>query len=241
MAVEHGNADALAGDDRAVGRDNRAVHHLAPDAQGLLLALLLLAADVGDYIAHHLGPVLEGLARAGNRLVGGGHYLHRLELLPGGQHGSVALDGAVRLYGHEAALCAQALPLGLNHLRVLRIDLRHHHGHVRRPSVGAVVGDHGGLGLCVGLLDLLDFILGHVHGAEHEIHLGGHGLHLVDVHHDQLLHGLRHGRIHLPSALHGFLIGLARGAGACRYGGDLEPGVVLQQGDEPLPHHTCAA
>ena len=37
--------------------------------------------------------------------------------------------------------------------------------------------------------------------------------HLVDIHDHQLLHGFRHGGIHLPSALHGLLIGPARGAG----------------------------
>src|SRR5699024_2516690 len=39
----------------------------------------------------------------------------------------------------------------------------------------------------------------------------------------------------------GLLVGLAGGAGAGRDGGQLKPGVVLQQGDKPLPHHAGAA
>ena len=119
VAVEDRHAHALAGDLRGIRHDDLPVLHMSKDAQGLLFTLLLLAADVGDDIAHHLRPVLKCLARAGDCLVGRHHKLHRLKLLPRSQAGGVALDRAVRLDRDEAALCAKPLLLVFDHLEVV--------------------------------------------------------------------------------------------------------------------------
>ena len=181
VAVEDRDADALAGDREAFRRADDAVLDAAEDAQGLALTLLLLAADIGDDIALHLGPVAEGLAGAGNGLVGGDQSLIGLEFLPGGQGGCIALDGAVGLDGDEAAGGPKALFLEFDDLSVVRIDLRNDHGNVGSPAMGAVVGDDGGLGLSVFFLNGLDLFLGHIDGAEAEIHLGGDGFDVFDI------------------------------------------------------------
>ena len=124
---------------------------------------------------------------------------------------------------------------------MLRVDLRDHHGHIRRPAVGAVVGNHRRLGLRVSLLDGADFFLGHVHGAEHEVHARGHLLHLVHVHHHQLFHSLGHRSGHFPAAAHRLLIGLSGGTGAGGYRHHLVPGMILQQGEKALTHHARGA
>ena len=242
MAVGHGDAEALGGDGGALGLDDPAVLHLAPDLQGLLLALLLLAADVGDQVIHHLGPALEGLARAGDGLVGTHQHLVDPVLQQGVQGGGIGLDGAVGLDGNEAALGAQALALGGDDLQVLRVHLGHHHGHILRPAVGGVVGHHGALGLGIALLQSADLVLLHIHGTEHKVHHAGDLFHIgLGVHHHQLLSLGGDGGIHGPAACHGLLIGLPGGAGAGGQDGQLEPGVVLHQGDEALTHHAGGA
>ena len=70
VTVLAGHPEALGGDGGAVGPDDLPVLHAAPQLQRLLLALLLLAADVGDAVIHHLRPALEGLAGAGDGLIG---------------------------------------------------------------------------------------------------------------------------------------------------------------------------
>ena len=92
----------------------------AEHLERLLLGLRFLTGDERDDVAHHLGPVLEGLARAGNRLVGAHNHLARLEFLPRGQRRRVGLNRAVRLDGDETTSGAQALALVLDHLEVLR-------------------------------------------------------------------------------------------------------------------------
>ena len=124
---------------------------------------------------------------------------------------------------------------------MLRIDLRHHHGHIRRPAVGAVVGYHRRLRLRVLLLDLFDLVLRHIHRGEDKINLRRHFRNLVHIFDHNLLYRLRHGRIHLPSVPHCLLVRPARGTGARRNRGHLKPRMVLQKGDKTLPHHTRAA
>ena len=242
VAVGDGHADALGGDEGSLGLDDDTVLNGTPDAQGLLLGLLLLAADVGDHVVDHLGPLLEGLACTGNGLVGGGHHQGGLELHEGGQSGHVGLDGAVGLHGDEAALRAQSGSLCLNDGQMLGVDLGDHHGHVGGPAVGRVVGDHGDLGAGVLLLQSLDLVLLHIYGAEHEGALFLHGLDVVlGIHHDHVLVLLGHGDVQLPAVAHGLGVGLACGAGGGGQGGDLKVGVIVQQGQEALAYHTGSA
>ena len=124
---------------------------------------------------------------------------------------------------------------------MLWVDLRHYHGNIRRPAMGAVVGYHRRLRLGICLLDGLYLILCHVHGAEYKINSRRNLFHLIYIHHNQLFNSLRHGGSHLPAVSHCFLIRPAGRAGAgchCHY---LEPRMVLQKGDETLPHHACCA
>ena len=242
VAVGRGHPQTLGGDGRGLGVDDDPVLHLAPQLQGLLLALLLLAADVGDHIVHHLRPGLEGLARAGNSLIGADQHLVQAEAAQGVQGGNIALEGAVGLNGNEPALHPQSLSLGLDDFDMLGIDLRHHHGHVGSPAVGRVVGDHGALVLGVVLLQSLDLFLLHIHGGEDKIHLGGNGLDVgLRIHDHHLLGLFGHGSLQGPAGANGLLIGLAGGAAAGRNDGKLEPGMILQQGNETLAHHAGAA
>ena len=217
---------------------------MSPHLQGLLLALLLLAADVGDQIVHHLGPALEGLARAGDGLIGAHQHLIDIEarLHQGGKERGVALDGAVGLDGDKAPFGAQALPLGVDDFDVVGVELRHHHGHVVGPAVGGVVGHHRALGLGVPLLQRADLVLFHVHGAEYEVHRLRDLLHIrLSVHDNQLFGLLGDGGLHGPAVGYRLLVGLAGGARAGGQDGEPEPGVVFHQGDETLAHHAGGA
>ena len=244
VAVGHGHPETLGGDGGAGSLDDSAALNMAPHLQGLLLALFLLAADVGDEVIHHFGPALEGFSRAGNGLIGAGQYAVHLVARPhqGGEQGSVALDGTVGLDGDKAPLGAQTGPLGIDNLDVAGVELRHHHGHVLGPAVGGVVGDHRALGLGVPLLQGANFVLFHVHRAEDEVYHDGDPVHIgLGVQHHQGPGLLRDGGLHGPAAGHGLFIGLAGRAGAGGQGGELEPGVVLHQGDKPLAHHAGGA
>ena len=242
VAVLAGHPEALGGNGRPLGSDDLAALHAAPEFQGLPFALLLLTADVGNAVVHHLRPAFERFARAGDGLVSTDQGLFHTVLQQGMQGGNVALEGAVALHGDEAPLGAQALALGLNDFNVLRIQLRHHHRHVVRPAVGGVVGDDGALQLGVPLLQGPDILLLHVHGAEAEVHLGGQFLRVgFRVQDDQALGFIRHGRGHGPAGGRGFLVGFPGAPGAGGYRRQLEPGVVLQKRDETLAHHTGAS
>ena len=163
MSVQYRYTDALAGDDRAFCRNDHAVFDLTPDTQRLLLGLFFLTADVRDDIANHFRPILKGLACAGDCLISRSNYFVRLILFPCSQHRCIALDGAVRLYCDETASSSQSLLLELDHMHVLRVDLRHYHRHVRSPTMSAVVGNYRSLCLCIRFLDGTDLILGHIY------------------------------------------------------------------------------
>ena len=244
VSVGDGHPETLGGDGGAGGLDDPAVLDVSPHLQGLLLALLLLAADIGDEVIHHLGPALEGLARAGDGLIGAGQDAVDLVARPhqGGEQGGVALDGAVGLDGDKAPLGAQTPALGVDDLDVAGVELRHHHGHVVGPAVGGVVGHHRALGLGVPFLQGADLVLFHVHSTENEVYHTGNFLHIgLGVQHHQSLGLLRDGGFHRPAAGYGLLIGLSGGAGTGGQGGELEPGVVFHQGDEALTYHAGSA
>ena len=241
VAVEHGHADALGSDlEVAVERHDLALLgvHMTEHLERFLLGLRFFTGDERDDVAHHLRPILEGLACAGNRLIGAHNHLTRFKFLPRGQCRCVGLNRAVRLDGDETTSSAQALALVLDHLEVLRVDLRHHHRHVRGPAVGAVVGDHRGLGLGITLFDGANLVLRHVHRGEHEVHVRGHGLGVVAVRDHHVLGVFGHRRFHLPTVSDRLgirLAGAVRGSGK---GDHLEPRVILKQRDKTLTDHT---
>lgn len=184
VAVEHRHANTLRGDlQRAVERHDLALFLIdaAEHLQRFLLGLLLFAGDERNDVAHHFRPVVERLARAGDGLIGAHDNLARLEFLPSGERRGVGLDGAVRLDGDEAVRGAEALALVLDHLIMLRVDLRHDHRHVRSPTVGAVVRHDRRFGLRVFLFDGANLSLRHVHCGEHEIDVFDHVFHVASI------------------------------------------------------------
>ena len=229
VAVGNGNTDALRRDDRSACLDDLAVLDVAPDAQRLLLALLLLAADVRDDVVDHLRPVLEVLAGAGDCLVRRRDNYRGLELLEGVKHRRVALDGAVGLAGDEAALRAEALLLELDDIIVLGVQFRHNHRNVGRPAMCAVVGYNGRLGLGIRLLDGADLVLLKVYSGKYKVTRCGNLLHLACVVDDQILDRLGHRGRHFPTITHGVLVALAGASGRSGNGHDLKPGVVFQK------------
>ena len=156
--------------------------------------------------------------------------------------GDIALKGAVALDSDEPPLGSQPLSLGLDDRQMLGVDLRHHHGHILCPAVGGVVRNDGTFQLGVGFLQRPDGVLWHIHGAETEIHHTGQ-LHRVrlSVQHHQGFCGFGAGNIQSPAVTDGLPIGLSRASGAGSDGGELEPGMVFQQGHKPLAHHTRTA
>ena len=69
VAVGDGYPQALGSNGRGGGIDNDPIFHLAPYLQGLLLALFLLAADVGNDVVEDVGEGLKRLACAGDGLI----------------------------------------------------------------------------------------------------------------------------------------------------------------------------
>ena len=239
VAVRNGDAEALRGDDGLLGVDNLVALDVAPQLQRLLLTLFFLAADVGDHIVDDLRHPVEGLARAGNGLIGADQRLVDAELLHQGvQGGNVALQAAVGFDCDEATLGAQTLALGRDDLNVVGVDLRHHHRHIRGAAVCAVVGDDRALCLGVSLFQRLDLGLGHIDRAEDEVHLRGDLFHLGGVQHDHLLDAFGHRSGHSPAGADGFLIGLSGAAAGSGQRGQLEPRMIFQQRDKALTDHA---
>ena len=136
MSVGNGHSEALSGDVGRGGGNYLVAHDLAPDLEGLLLALLLLAADERNNVVDYLGHGLKGLARAADSLIGAGESLRYLEFVhEGSESGNVALERAVGLDCDKSALGAETLSLGSDDLDVLGIDLGDHHGNVGSMSV----------------------------------------------------------------------------------------------------------
>ena len=104
-----------------------------------------------------------------------------------------------------------------------------------------VVGHHRALCLGVGLFQSLDLVLGHVDGAEDEVHLCGDLFHLGSVLHHHPLDALGHRGGHGPAAAHSLFIRFACAAARSSQDGQLEPGMVLQQRNKTLTHHTGCA
>ena len=95
VSVCNGNADALCSYNGVVSLDDLAVFGLTPNTEGLLLALLFLTADEGNYVVDHLGPLVEGLTRAGYSLISSSDNFLYTEFTERFKSGNVALNGAV--------------------------------------------------------------------------------------------------------------------------------------------------
>ena len=239
VAVGDRHAEALGGDHRLFGVHDMVALNVAPQLERLALALLFLAADVGDHVVHDLGHTVKGLACTGNGLIGAHQSLADTKLLHQRvQGGNVALQAAVGLDGNKAALGAQTLALCGDDLDVVGVDLGHHHGHIRGKAVCTVVGHHRAFSLCIGLFQSLDLILGHVDCTEDKIHLRSNLFHLGCIQNYHLLDTFRHGGGHGPTGTDSFLIGLAGAAAGCGQNGQLEPGVIFQQRHKTLTDHT---
>ena len=241
MAVEDRHAHALAGDLRQFSLHDLSVLYFAKHTQRLLLALLFLSADERDDISNHFRPVFECLAGSGDCLIGRYHEFFRAEFFPCSQARRIALDGAVRFYRDESAGCSETFLLIRDHIEMIRINLRHDHRHIRRPAVRAVVGYDRRLCFRVLFLDGFDLILAHVNRAENKVNSGCHMLHVIYIENHQILHSLRHRRVHFPASAYCLFISLACGTGACRHRHHLKPRVVLQQRDKSLTYHTCCS
>jgi len=241
VPIAGGDANALGRDARRGGGHDPPSLGLAPDLERFLLGLLLLALDEGDDVVDHLGPAREGLAGARDRLVGADEDLRRAEDHEGIDGRHVALQRAVGFDGDEAALAAESLALRGDDGGVVGVDLGDHHRHVGGPAMGGVVRHHRDLVAGVVLFELPRVVLGHVHRAEHEVDLLRDRVDGGRVEHLHAGHRLRDRRRHGPAALHRVLVGLARRLGAGGQGGDLEPGVMLEQGEKPLAHHAGRA
>ena len=126
----------------------------------------------------------------------------------------------------------------LDHLIMLRVDLRHDHRHVRSPTVGAVVRHDRRFGLRVFLFDGANLSLRHVHCGEHEIDVFDHVFHVGHVLDDHVLHEFRHRRFHLPATADGLFVGLAGAVRGCGKGDQFEPRMVFEQRDEALSDHA---
>ena len=148
------------------------------------------------------------------------------------------MNRAVRLYSNKASRRSKTLFLEFDYAKVFRVNLRNHHRNIRRPAVGAVIGNHRNFRLCIGVLNGSDLFLRHIDGAEDEINGFGYLLHLVDIHNYHVLNGFRHRSLHLPASSHRLLIGSPSGSGACRHCGNLIPGMLCQKRNKTLSYHT---
>ena len=242
VTVRDRHTEALRGNGGLLGVDDVVTLDVAPQLQGFALTLFLFAADVGDHVVHDLRHTVKGLSGTGNCLIGAHQSLvHTKFLHQRVQSRHIALQAAVGLDGDEAALGAQTLALCGDDLNMVGIDLGHHHGYIRGEAVGAVVGHHRALCLGVGLFQSLDLVLGHVDGAENEVHLCGDLFHLGSVLHHHPLDALGHRGGHGPAAAHSLFIRFACAAARSSQDGPLEPGMVLQQRNKTLTHHTGCA
>ena len=103
---------------------------MTPQLQRLLLALFLLAADIGDDIVQNIREGLKGFAGAGDGLIGADQHIGDAVFAQGMQGRHIALQAAVGLDGHKAALGAQTLALCGDDLDMVGIDLGHDHRHI---------------------------------------------------------------------------------------------------------------
>ena len=241
VTVRHRHPQALR---RKSGRGS--VHDLVafdmtPDLQRLLLGFFLFAADIGDHIVHHFRPALKGFARAGDRLIGADQRFFQTEFAQREQRRHIALQRAVGFHRHKTAFGAQPFALRGDDLRVLRVQLRNNHRHIRRAAMRAVVGNHGALGFGIRLFQRADLVFFHIHRAEHEVHFGSDLVHFGRVQHNHICQLLGQGSLHCPATLDRLFISFAGRTRAGSQRRHMEPRVVRQQGGKALSNHAGGA
>ena len=242
VAVRNGHAQALRRDDGPRCRNDRVAFDAAPDFEGLLFALFLFAADVGDDVIDDLGHRFERLACPRDRLIGADGAALDAELLQRMKKGDIGLQRTVALDGDKAALGPEALSLRRNDPEMFGVDFGDDHGNVGRETVRRIVGDDGDLELCIRFLEGADLLLLHIDGAEHEIDFAYKALCIRRrVEDDHLLRIGGDGAGHRPFMADRFFIGLARGARACEQGDGGEPGMAFEQRHEALTDHSRSA
>ena len=139
MSIQHRDPHTLRRDNRILRREDMFILNVSKDLQWFLLTLLFLAGNKGDDVSNHLRPGLKVLSGPGDRLIGTDVYLGRFEFLPRSQGRYISLDRAVWLDGDEPAAGSQSSALVLDDLKMLRVDLRNHHGDIFSPSMSAVI------------------------------------------------------------------------------------------------------
>ena len=230
MPVRNGHAQALRGDDGPLRIDDAPVLQRAPDLQGLFLALLFLAADIGDDVIHDLRHGGERLARARDRLIGGDGGALYPEGAQRVQEGNVGLQRAVALDGNKPALRPQPPALVGNDSKVVGVYFRDDHGHVGRRAVRGVVGHDGHFEFSIPLLERADVLLLHIDGAEHKIDHARNAFGVrLGVEHRHILCISGDGDAHRPFFAHRLAVGLSRRAGARRKCDGGEHRVLVEQ------------
>ena len=225
MPIAHGDAIALRAD-RAGDIVDPALLQGAQHLERLGLDLVLLAANVGHDVAQ---DVQGGDAR----VPGPGDGLHRghgeraqakgvVQRLAGqGQR-----DGRAVGTGDDQAAPAAPPALHLDQRRVTGVDLGDQERHIGVGAVRGGVRTDGVAGAGKALLRWPGDPGGERGEDQAAVQPG------LDRPHDQVAHGLRHRRGQQPVTR--LLVALPGRALGCGDGGDLEPGVVLQQLDEAL-------
>ena len=232
VAVFDGDAVAV-GADLCRKRGDVVAIEMAEELERLGFHLLFFAADVGDDVAEDVHRRYAGIARAGDGLHGGDKDLLDAEALFEGLEGQNESDGgAVGIGDHVAARLA-ARGLLLDQVQVVGVDLGNDQGHIGGHAIGAGVGDDGAAG--VGEFRFHFAGDGGVERGENDLR-GAFGLGGRDGHTRDAV-----GKRSVEAPLGGFAVGLAAGTVAGCQPGDLKPGMVFEQLNEALAHHSGRA
>ena len=234
VALEHADAGAGAAHGQRGGRHAASREH-AEDLRQLARHLFLLAHDVGDHVVRDVEPQHAArAARARHR----GHRGHeyRLEtkgLVERGERdrhaGGVAIGDR-----RDKALPAASLGHLLHEGSVVGVHPGDEEGRVGFHAEGRGGGDHG-RHRSVPWLEHL----GHVGFHSREDEIDGTGIESLTVLNDHARELIGHVAFGPPAGgavrgLDPLTIGLARAARRARQGGDLEPGMSGQAGQELL-------
>jgi hypothetical protein len=162
-------------------------------------------------------------------LVGTNQNPFRFKVQKRGKGGDIALNGTIGFDSDKALLRSQTLTLNGDDLQVRGIYFRDHHGNVRGPTVGGVVGYNGALCSGIGLLQGTDIILFHIYRTEDKVNLFRNpypvGNSIVN---DHFFERLGNGDRHFPTAPDCLLVGFSCTVRACCQCSNGEPGVIFQ-------------
>ncbi|MNJ60468.1 hypothetical protein D3C77_562030 [compost metagenome] len=151
MSVRYRYADTLRRNQRRACFNNLAILNPAPDAQRLLLALLLFPADIRNDVVQHFRPIAEVFTSSGNRLICRCDHGCRFKIQQGMQSRDIALDGAIGFNGNKPSLRSKPFALRGNDFEMLRVYFRDHHRYIRRPAMSRIVGNDRGSRFCISL------------------------------------------------------------------------------------------